>query len=110
MRTFFKKKRFSLGFIAFLQALGLVVYCGLVALLFWRGEKWFGPANNFIMPAFLLVIFATSALVCGLLVFGYPIVLFWVKKEKTEALKLVAHTAAWLIFFILLVIPILVVF
>jgi len=108
--TLFKKKKFSLRFIAFVQALGLVVYCGLVALLFWRGEKWFGPANNFFMPAFLLVIFATSALICGLLVLGYPIILFWFKKEKTGALKLVVYTAAWLIFFIFLIIPILVIF
>ncbi len=104
---FKKKKKLSLPFIAFLQAVGLVVYCGLVGLIFWRGDKWFGPAQTFLGPAFVLVLFVVSALISAFLVLGYPFILFWEKKKTIEALKLVAYSIAWLIFFILLFIIIL---
>ncbi len=100
------KKKFSLTFIAFLQALGLIIYCGLVGLLFWRGNTWFGPMTSYLGPVLFLVLFVASALVSALLVLGYPVFLFWEKKEKVEALKLVACTTAWLIAFILLIISI----
>lgn len=104
-----KKKSLSLTFIAFLQALGLVVYCGLIGLLFSQGGKWFGP-HNFLGPAFFLTLFVASALICALLTLGYPIVLFWEREQTIKALKLVVYTTAWLIFFVLLVILVLVVF
>lgn len=99
MKILSKKKNFSLSFIAFWQALGVIVYCSLVALLFWRGERWFGKMNHYFGPVFLLVLFSTSVLVCALLTFGYPFVLFWEKKETKKALKMVIYTAAWLTFF-----------
>lgn len=39
MSLFTQKKKCSLSLIAFLQATGLAVYCGLVALLFWKGNQ-----------------------------------------------------------------------
>jgi hypothetical protein len=95
-------KKFSLGFIAFWQALGLVVYCGLVGLLIWRGNQWFGPVTSFVGPILFLSLFVVSTLICALLALGYPIVLFWLRKQKIEALKLVGYTSLWLLFFILL--------
>lgn len=97
-------KKKSLFFVGFLQAFSLTIYCSLVGLLFWRGEKWFGPIKYYLGPVLFLVIFVVSALICGLLAFGYPVVLFWEKKKTSEALKLVGYTAAWLCFFILLII------
>ena len=94
------KKRYSLGFIAFLQSLGLVIYISLVALLFLQGEKWFGKVPNYWGPLLFLTLFCTSALVSALLTLGYPIILFWEKEKTVEALKLVVYTAGWLIFFI----------
>jgi len=101
---FFKKKKFSLGFIAFLQATGLVVYCGLVGLLFWQGDKWVGVPFTFLGPAMFLVLFVASALISALLVLSYPFILFWEKKQTAKALRLVAYTTAWLILYTSLII------
>lgn len=103
MKAFFKKEKFSLGFIAFLQALGLVVYCSLVGLLIWQGENIFGPPYTFLGPAMFLVLFVASALISALLILGYPFILFWEKKELVKALKLVVFTIGWLLFFVLLI-------
>lgn len=101
---FRKKEKYSLPFIAFFQALGLVVYCSLVGLIFWRGDKWFGPMATFLGPAFVLVLFVASALISALIVLGYPFILFWEKKQTAKALRLVIYTIAWLVFFIFLII------
>jgi len=90
--------------IAFCQALGLVVYCGLVSLLFWQGENWFGRYPTFLAPLLIIVLFSTSALIAALLTLGYPFVLFWKKKQTMQALRLVGYTAVWLVFFIVLII------
>ena len=100
----FKNKKFSLSFLAFFQALGLVVYCGLVGLFFWQGERWFGPMVSYWGPVFFLVLFVVSALISALMVLGYPFILFWEKKQTIEALKLVIDTTIWLAFFTFLII------
>jgi hypothetical protein len=89
--------------IAFLQALGLIGYCCLIALVFWRGEQWFGRVPNFLGPFLMLIILCTSALICGLLVFGYPAKLYLKTKKFDQPLKLVLSTAAWLVVFSLLI-------
>jgi uncharacterized membrane protein YidH (DUF202 family) len=99
-----KKEKLSLKLIAFYQALGLIVYCGLVSLLFWRGGNLFGPSPSFLGPLLVIVLFSTSALIATLLTLGYPFVLFWEKKQTMQALKLVGYTAVWLVFFIVVVI------
>jgi len=91
-------------FISFIQALGLSIYCGIVALLIWQGENLFGKMTSFWGPVLFLVLFAASALICGLIVLGYPIYLFWQKKERVLALKIIGYTAGWLVFFIILLI------
>ena len=91
-------------FISFIQALSLFAYCGIVALLIWQGENLFGKMTSFWGPVLLLVLFAASALICALIVLGYPIYLFWQKKERVLALKIASYTAGWLIFFIILLI------
>ena len=100
--NFLRKKKFSLGFIAFLQATGLLVYCGLVGYLMWQGENWFGPPYIFLGPVLFLILFVASALISAFLILGYPFILFWEKKKTLEAIKLVAYTIAWLVFFIFL--------
>ncbi|MEJ2347746.1 MAG: hypothetical protein P8Y17_00910 [Patescibacteria group bacterium] len=95
-------KKKSLPLIAFLQALGLTVYCSLVAVIFWKGNTWFGPQNNLIGPTMVLVLLVVSVLICALIAFGYPVFLFWQKKETNRALKLVAYTAGWLVLFVLI--------
>jgi len=90
--------------IAFLQALGLISYCGLIALIFWRGEQWFGRVPNFLGPFLMLIILYTSALICGLIVFGYPVKLYLKTKKFEPPLKLILLTTTWLVFFSLTII------
>jgi hypothetical protein len=97
---FFEGK--SLVFIAFLQATAEIVYVGLVTLIFWKGETWFGNMNHYFGPLLLLTLFVVSALISALLVLGYPLILFWDQKKTKKALKLVGYTVAWLILFVLL--------
>lgn len=89
--------------IAFLQALGLMSYCSLIALVFWRGEQWFGRMPNFLGPFLMLTILTTSALICGLIVFGYPVKLYLKSKKFDQPLKLVLATAVWLVVFSVLI-------
>ncbi|PIS09531.1 hypothetical protein COT75_01070 [Candidatus Beckwithbacteria bacterium CG10_big_fil_rev_8_21_14_0_10_34_10] len=96
-----KSKDCSLGLIAFLQALGLVLYCSLIGLIFWKGNQWFGNVPNFEGPLLFLTLFATSCLVCALLTLGYPAILIWKKKQVGNAIKLIAYTVLYLLFFII---------
>ncbi|HUV42752.1 MAG TPA: hypothetical protein VMY36_02480 [Patescibacteria group bacterium] len=104
---FRKKKDFSLPFVAFFQALGLLFYCSLVGLLFWRGEKLFGPISYYWGPLFFLVLFIVSALICALIAFGYAFILFWERKQTMEAFKLIIFMTAWLALFTFLIVLIL---
>lgn len=97
-----KKYQPSLLFIAFWQALGLTFYCSLVGSLMLQSNKWFGKVHTFIGPTMFLTLFVVSALVCTLIVLGYPFYLFWEKKQTVKALEIVFYTTLWLIFFILL--------
>jgi hypothetical protein len=108
---FFRSKdKTSLCLISFFQALGLALYCSLVAILFWKGNNLFGNDPNYWGPVLFLIIFTTSALISALLVLGYPIYLIWQKKQIQKALRLVAYTAAWLTGFVLLGILLIIIF
>lgn len=98
---------FSLGFSAFLQSLGLFLYCSLIAFFMSRFPVWFGKVPNYFGPLLFLALFSTSALVCGVLTLGYPIYVFWEMKKTKEALKLVGLTALWSVFFVFLLLFIL---
>lgn len=89
--------------IAFYQALGIIAYCSLIAVVFWRGEAWFGYVPNFVGPLLMLTILSTSAMICGLLVFAYPVKLYLKTKKYEQSLKIVLTTAAWLVVFSLLI-------
>ena len=87
--------------IAFLQAVGLSVYISLVGVAMWNADKWIS-VKNALGPIFLLTLFSVSILICGFLALGYPVYLFWIKKERIEAIKVVFYTTKWLILFLLL--------
>jgi len=109
MFKFFGKKDYPLCKISLYQALGLLVYCALVAVIFWKGNAWFATPG-YLGPVMVLLLFATSALVCGLIVFSFPFYLFWEKKEAKKALRLVAYTAGWSALFIFLFMLLMLVF
>lgn len=102
-------KKLSLPMIGFFQAIGLTVYCSLVSILFWQGNKLFGNVPNYFGPFLFLIIFTTSALISALITLGYPFLLFWEKKQTKEALKLVGYTAGWLVLIAVLILGILLV-
>jgi len=101
--VFMKKKKYSLEFIAFFQALGLVAYCGLIAFFLFNANSWFGKTDSYFAPLLGITLFSTSALICALIVGTHPFLL-WQKKKTKEALQLVLYTAAWLIVFVLTII------
>lgn len=88
--------------VAFFQALGLVIYCGLVGVIFWQGEMWFGKMNNYLGPVMVLVLLSMSVIICALIAFGYPFLVFWEEKKTKKAITIVYYTAAWLILFMVL--------
>jgi len=94
--------------LGFLQALGVVLYCSLIGLIFWQGPQIFPKVNPYFGPVIFLLLFSVSALVCGLLVFYKPYKLFFAGKKK-EAVEAVIYTTAWLftsllVFFLLMVV------
>jgi len=97
-----KLEKLSYPKVAFLQALGLVFYCGLVGVIFWQGDSWFGEMNNYLGPVMVLVLLSMSVIICALISFGYPFLVFWEEKKPKKAISIVYYTAAWLVFFMLL--------
>jgi len=95
-RKFIKESPVRAGF---LQASGQVFYVGVFAIVFQLVQSW-GVRNDFQgdqvsgMMIFLLV-FIFSALVCGVLAFGYPTTLFLAGK-KSSAVKTVVWNIFWL--------------
>ena len=88
-------------FLSFLQATGLVLYSSLVGIIFWKGNEWFPNMNPYLGPLLMLVIFVASALICGMIVFAYPLKKFFDDKKILESLKIVAYTSVWMFFYIL---------
>ena len=103
------KKNCSLCTISFFQAFFQLIYIALVAILFWKGNELFGRVPNYIGPVMFLLLFVASALISALIILGYPFYLFWEEKKTKKALKLVAYTTVWLIFFLLMILFFLVV-
>jgi len=87
--------QFSPVILGFLQALGVTLYCSLVGVIFWKGNEIFGKVDRYVGPVMFLLLFIASAMICGLMVFYQPYLLFFDGKKK-EALKTVVNTAAWL--------------
>lgn len=100
---FGKIKNYSFTFLGFLQALGIFLYCSLVGLLIWVANTWFGPVQTFLGPLLFLSLLVASVLICALLAFGYPIILFWDHKDTKNAVRLVSYTAGWLVVFVVFV-------
>lgn len=84
-----------------INAVGVFVYVMLVVLVMTNGEKIFGQMENFWGPVVFLLLFVFSALVCGLLVFGRPIYL-WFDNNKKEAVKMLLFTVVNLFVILLL--------
>lgn len=87
--------KFSPALLGFIQALGVTVYCSFVGVIFWKGNEIFGKLDRYIGPVAFLLLFIASAMICALMVFYQPYLLFFDGKKK-EALETVVNTATWL--------------
>jgi len=88
--------------IGLFQAAGLTVYVSFFAIIAFSFQQWFvvhdtEPGPMLAITLFLLA-FLISALICGSIVFTYPIILF-LGEKKTEAVKTVFWSLGWLFIF-----------
>lgn len=93
----------SLKYMSFIQAFSLIFYIGVVAAIMTNAERLFGKMPEYLGPVLFLTLFSTSALICGLITFYFPFILFWYKKQPEQAITLVFYTARWLILFTLII-------
>lgn len=93
----------ELNMAAFLQAVGVLTYIVLISTVFSQGQNWFGRLPNFFGPLLMLTLLSTSAMICGLLVFAYPVKLYFKTKKYEQPIKIVLMTAGWLALFSLLI-------
>ncbi|MFC1624773.1 hypothetical protein ACFL15_00105 [Patescibacteria group bacterium] len=96
-------KKHSLGFIAFLQATAITLYCSLVSWFMWNAERWFKYIPNPFMITIMILLFSVSALVCAYITLGQPVKIYFEQQNAKRAVKLVGLTAAWGIFYIFLI-------
>src|SRR3989344_2684944 len=94
-----KEKPYTIGLC---QALGVTIYCVLIALFFNFMTK---NTNQPGLLGFLamLLIFVFSAAVTGSLVFGYPAYLAIVKNRIKDALSVLAYTLVFSMAIIVLI-------
>lgn len=81
-------------FIGLLQAIGVITYCVLIALLFNSLSKAsIQEPIGFIGSAMMLVLLVFSAGVTGSIVFGYPAYLFFKQGKVKEPLLILLFTS-----------------
>ena len=95
--------KWPLAAIGLVQALGVTAYCGLIGVIFWKGEEWFDRMPNYLGPVLMLTLLSTSALICALITLAYPAFLIWKKNQPVKALKLIGFTAVWMVLFVVLI-------
>lgn len=95
-------KNSKLIFIGLIDALGVVVYIILIAVILNNGEKTFGLMRNYLGPIIFLLLFVISAAITGALTLGRPVLLY-LDNKKAEAIKLFFYTISWLILALLIV-------
>lgn len=87
--------------IGLLQALGISIYCGLVASFFFIMSHTIPEPPGFFGFFLMLSLFVFSAAVTGSLVFGYPVYLALVKNKIKEAFTILAYTLIFILVLIL---------
>lgn len=93
---------------SFVNAAGVFIYVSAVAWLGFNSKNIFGNGDpdSFLAPLFVLLLFVISTSITGLLVLGKPIHLY-LSNLKKEAFILLFATLAWLVFFLLAVVTVL---
>jgi len=88
------------------NALFTAVYVAFVSVLMTYGQRIFGNANNLLGGIAILMLFALSAAVCGVLILGRPLTLY-LDGAKKEAVRTLIYTLVVLLLIILSVMVIL---
>ncbi len=68
--------------LALLQIIGVMVYCGMIALLLSTVDQGFEVLNQQLAIFFMLLLYVFSAAVVGTLIFGTPV--YFALKEKFQ--------------------------
>jgi len=100
--------KLNLSLIGFFQALGVVIYCGLVVSFLQSSNKFFGTPPGFLGSVLILVLLVFSAAVSGSIVFGYPAYLA-LNQRIREAVTLIVYTLLYCLGLMAIIIIILVV-
>jgi len=93
--------------IGLLQALGLALYCALIAATLNSFGKVSTAPIGILGTVLLLVLLVFSAAITGSIVFGYPVYLALHKKFK-DALSILAFTALYCLILILIIVSLVV--
>jgi hypothetical protein len=102
-------KKINPSTIGLLEALGVVIYCSLIATMLNSFEKTFIAPPGILGLILMLVLLVFSAAITGSIVFGYPAYLALHKKFK-EALSILAFTAIYFLGMILIILILIAVF
>ena len=82
--------------IGLLQAIGITIYCLLIAGLFQLLERFSTSSPEYVVMALILILLVFSAALCGFILFGYPVYLILNKKLK-EGLQILGFSALWML-------------
>lgn len=77
------------------QALGVIIYCGLISGLFQLLKKISIQPPEFLSATFMLTLLVFSAAIMGATVFGYPVYLA-INKQIKPAIKILLFTFLFL--------------
>ena len=83
---------------AFVNSLGVLVYCGIVSYLMTNGNKFFGQINGVFGAVGFLLLLVLSTAIVGALVLGRPLMLYLDGKKK-ESLVMFSYTLGILFVF-----------
>lgn len=89
--------------IGLLQATGFLLYTVLIGQIMIHGNQWFPQNQSIFGPMLFLSLFVVSGIICASLILGYPIYVFWEKKNFKLAARIVAFSTGWLLLFIIII-------
>jgi hypothetical protein len=78
------------------QALAALVVCAVAVVLVEKIQSWEDPNDGYLDSVALLLLFVTSALVCGTIVLACPAYLL-LRLRLREGYLLLLSTAGWLV-------------
>lgn len=93
------KKLLAAGF---LNALGAIIYIGLVATLMTSSNRLFMGAGPFVSSMAIICLLVLSAAIMGAIILGRPI-LWYFNGRKEESIKLFLYTVGWFFVFTMII-------